>query len=121
MSTHLESLLEQSASTSRFHSASRYHAAPILSLVDRDGREVLYVARRFVPEPDLSNAVPHRVTEGQRPDHVAHEHLSDSEKFWELCDLNLERRPWTLTQLPGNAILVPAEGSSASNAQFFPM
>lgn len=123
MPSHLESLLEQSADDSRFHATSRYHGAPILSATDAAGREVRYAARRFIPEVDTADDLAHVVSAGERPDHLARQYLEDPERFWELCDHNLSLRPWTLTELPGDFVLVPADTAEAggSGAAFFSM
>jgi hypothetical protein len=122
MSTHLEQLIEKSAATNRFSPKSRYHQLPLAALTGPDGREIRYVKRRFIPPPRLDPNDPvHVVTAGERPDHLANDHLGDPELSWQLFDHNLTQRPWELTRHPGSAVRLPADGGTGNAAAFFPI
>lgn len=122
MPTPIEILIDQSAQVGRFGSNSRYAGLPFATLVGPDGREVTYVTRRFVPAPATSPSDPvHVVTAGERPDHLAAEHLGDPERFWQLCDHNLTRKPWELTGEPGTFVRLPSDGSAGLTDHFAPL
>lgn len=122
MPTPIETLIDQSAQTSRFAANSRYAGVPFATLAGPDGRGIPYVKRRFVPAPaaDPADAV-HVVTDGERPDHLAAAHLGDPELYWQLCDHNLARQPWSLTAQPGAHVRLPDGGAAATGATFLPL
>jgi len=122
MATPIEALIDQSAQISRFASNSRYSGVPFAILVDADGREVAYVTRRFVPPPSVDPMDPvHTVTDGERPDHLAAQHLGDPERYWQLCDHNLTRQPWELTAQAGALVRLPGGGSAGNLDGFAPL
>lgn len=119
MATPIETLIDQSAQVSRFASNSRYAGLPFAKLTGPDGRDLAYVTRRFVPAPNTDPADPvHSVTDGERPDHLAAQHLGDPELFWQLCDHNLVRQPWELTAQAGTRVRLPG-GAAATNLDGF--
>ncbi len=72
-----------------FSVTSRYHAIETARHVLPDGREVVYVRRRFLPAaPPASVLAEHTVTQGDRLDNVTAQYLSDPEQYWRLCDAN---------------------------------
>jgi hypothetical protein len=122
MPTPIETLIDQSATTSHFASNSRYAGLPLAALEGADGRQVVYVTRRFVSATESGPFDPvHVVTKGERPDHIAAEHLRDPERYWELCDLNLVRRPHELTSEPGAVVRLPGSGGAGQTEGFFPI
>jgi hypothetical protein len=85
---------------------SRYYAVAAKVLVDADGTEHAYLARRFLPDPDrLATLRFHVVVEHERLDLVAARELGDPEQFWRLCDANRVLRPEEL-EVPGRVIRV---------------
>lgn len=115
MPSPIETLIDQSAQTSRFASNSRYQAIPLGTVTTADGREIRYVLRRFIPPSPVSPEDPtHLVTEHERPDHLAHELIGDAERYWELCDHNLVRHPWELVAEPGGVVRYPGDGNVSS-------
>jgi len=102
-----------------FPPTSRYHAIAIAKFVTADGREVLYLRRRFVPSPDRFTEIQvHFVKQGDRLDNVTAHYLGDPEQFWQLCDANGALKPSELTDTVGRTIRItlpegvpgPAEG-----------
>ncbi len=86
---------------------SRYYAVEQKKLELPDGTFLAYLGRRFVPLPDRFAAIgEHMVEQGERPDHVAHQELGDSEQFWRLCDANGVLHPEELTGTPGKRVRV---------------
>ena len=122
MPTPIETLIDQSARVSRFASNSRYVALPFANLIGPDGQEIAYVTRRFVPASAAGPMDPvHAVTEGERPDHLAAEHLGDPELYWRLCDHNLVSRPWELTARPGTTVQLPTDRAAGTTEGFAPL
>ena len=122
MPTPIETLIDQSATISHFTSNSRYAGLPLAVLEGSDGRQIVYVTRRFVPATESSPFDPiHVVTKGERPDHLAAEHLGDPERYWEICDLNLVRHAYELTSEPGAVVRLPGGGGAGQTEGFFPI
>lgn len=85
--------MQQAMPIAAFPPGSRYAGLPLARTVV-DGREVAYVTRRFVPQPEsLSVIGEHVVTDRERLDHVAARYLGDPELFWRICDANRALRP----------------------------
>ncbi len=90
-----------------FPITSRYHGIETKTIELADGSTVSYVKRRFVPLPERFSTVgTHLVTAGERPDHVAHQHLNNAEQFWLLCDANAVLMPEELTATVGRRIRI---------------
>jgi hypothetical protein len=86
---------------------SRYYGAPTATLETRDGQQVVYLLRRFVPPPEnFALLVEHAVTEGERVDNIAAQYLGDPEQFWRLCDANGAIRPEELVETVGRRIRI---------------
>jgi hypothetical protein len=89
-----------------FPPSSRYAGLEIAKL-GSDGESVVYVRRRFVPQPEVfSVAGEHRVVRGERLDHIAARFFGDPELFWRLCDANRALRPEALTETGGQLLLI---------------
>jgi hypothetical protein len=81
-----------------FPVTSRYYGSETAKWVTADGREIVYLRRRFLP--DYTKAVvliEHVVTQGDRLDNVTARYLGDPEQFWLVCDANNAMRPDDLT------------------------
>jgi hypothetical protein len=92
--------------TTHFAPTSRY-AATDTAMLEVDGKEVMYLKRRFVPSPDrFAGLQEHVVTRGERLDVIAHTYLGDAELFWRLCDANGAMRPDELTATIGRRLRI---------------
>jgi hypothetical protein len=90
-----------------FPATSRYNGLQILKYKTPDGREIAYVARRIVPQPDRFETLrEHEVGEGDRPDNLAANYLGDPEQFWRLADANNSLNPFDLTAEIGHKIRI---------------
>lgn len=90
-----------------FDPASRYARIETLSYTPPGGREIRYVARRFLPLASPGTIIrEHLVTEGERLDHIAARYLGDPELFWQLADVNRVMRPDELTEDIGRRLVV---------------
>lgn len=102
----LTDLLELSARGTLYPPTSRYHDIATTTL-ERDGRTIVYLRRRFVPPPDRFALLrEHVVAEGERPDTLAARYLGDAEQSWRLCDANAVMRPAELTERVGRIVRI---------------
>ncbi len=81
-----------------FTQTSRYYSLETTTLTDPDGREVIYLRRRFLPDGNKAVILAaHVVTQGDRLDNITARYLGDPEQFWLVCDANNAMRPDDLT------------------------
>lgn len=86
---------------------SRYAGVGLEKLEIADGKTVVYLRRRFVPQPEVFALLrEHLVTQGDRLDNVTAEHLGDPEQFWRVCDANRALRPDELTEKIGRRLRI---------------
>ena len=91
-----------------FPVTSRYYGIETTKLMTPEGREIVYLRRRFLPP--TANAVvltEHVVTQGERLDNITARYLGDPEQFWRLCDANKALRPDDLTDEIGRRLRIP--------------
>lgn len=86
---------------------SRYQNVETAKLTRPDGSEVVYLKRRFVPQPErFALLQEHVVVEGDRLDNITARYLGDPEQFWRVCDANRAMRPDELTQEIGRRLKI---------------
>lgn len=104
----LDNLLSNASAGARpFPANSRYNGVPTLEHVFADGREVTYLARRFVPPQErFTPFANHVVGAGDRLDNLAARYLGDPEQYWKLCDANGAMRPDELTEAIGRSLRI---------------
>jgi hypothetical protein len=94
-----------------FPSNSRYAGIETTTFERPDGSVIIYLKRRFVPQPERFALLRlHVVGEGERLDNITAAHLGDPEQFWRVCDANRASR----TGDPNRALLpeaLEAEGT----------
>ncbi len=91
-----------------FDPNSRYAKIPTAVLAGPDGREFVYVRRRFLPRSaDLSLLAEVTVAQGDRLDLLTARTLGDPEQFWRPCDASDALNPADLTEPVGRTIRVP--------------
>lgn len=91
----------------QFPITSRYHNIETATIENEDGRLIVYIRRRFLPDPSqFALLLEHRITAGQRPDHIAALYLNDPEQFWRLADANGVMHPDELTEEIGRSVRV---------------
>jgi nucleoid-associated protein YgaU len=99
-------LLRPPGRPNAFPASSRYAPVEVARLVVA-GREVPYLRRRFVPQPEsLADAGVHVVEDGDRLDRIAAETLGDPELYWRICDANRALRPDELTARVGRRLRI---------------
>ncbi len=93
--------------TTLFPVNSRYHGIDTATLQRPDGTTVVYLRRRFVPQPELFSLLQeHTVVQGDRLDNISALYLGDPEQFWRICDANRSVRPEELTERPGRKVRI---------------
>ena len=90
-----------------FPANSRYAATETTSYTLPDGRQVVYLRRRFVPSPEnFALLQEHFVVEGDRIDVLTARYIGDPEQFWRICDANGVLLPDDLTSTIGSVIRI---------------
>ena len=86
---------------------SRYYGLETAKYETDDGKTIVYVRRRFLPQSDrFSLLQEHAVTEDERLDRITARYLGDPEQFWRICDANDAMRPDELTETVGRTIRI---------------
>lgn len=108
MNNPLQAMLQASAlKNTSFPATSRYHGIETKKLEKGDGVSVIYLKRRFVPQPEKFDLLQeHVVTESERLDNITAHYLSDPEQFWQICDANRAMRPDELTEIIGRRLRI---------------
>jgi hypothetical protein len=119
-----------------FEPTSRYADLPIRQRNLPDGRQVRYVAQRFIP-PRSSAGSPAAtspsatspstapwsatlseiaVSPSERLDLLAARTLGDPGQYWRICDANAILNPATLVLPPGSTLLIPLADTFGGSA-----
>jgi hypothetical protein len=107
MNDPLQAILDAAAKLNLFPPNSRYHSSETATLVGSDGRQIVYLRRRFVPPAERFDLLlEHFVTEGDRLDNLAATYLGDPELFWRIADANNAMRAAELTDEIGRALRI---------------
>ena len=94
-----------------FPVTSRYHRIDTAKLATPEGREIVYLRRRFLPGGAESTIfTEHTVTQGERLDNITARYLGDPEQFWAVCDANDAMLPDDLMAEIGSKIRIPLPG-----------
>lgn len=90
-----------------FAPTSRYAPLPTAEHELPDGRVVVYVRRRFVPQPEAAVVLADAVAAaGERLDVLTARHLGDPEQYWRVCDANRVLTPDELERA-GRPVRIP--------------
>jgi nucleoid-associated protein YgaU len=101
-----QTILQQAGvKVSYFSSTSRYYSIATATMVNSKGETVVFVKRRFVPQPDRFFVLQeHIVKDGERLDNITNQYYGDPERFWQICDANNAMQPNELTEQPDATI-----------------
>lgn len=102
-----------------FPITSRYYGVPTTSMTAADGRTIVYLRRRFLPDPARFALLQlHTVSQGERPDLIAAQYLAAPDAAWRIADANGVMNPDDLTASPGKRlrITLPEGIPGTSNA-----
>ena len=90
-----------------FTTTSRYSGIGTETLAASDGKTIIYLQRRFVPQSSLFQLLQqHTVVQGDRLDNVAAKYMGDPELFWRIADANGAMRPEELVETPGRKLSI---------------
>lgn len=96
---------------------SRYLATPTKVLAAADGTQIVYLARRIVPQPEQFALLHNRVViQGDRIDNIAAAEFGDPEQFWRICDANRAIVPVELTERIGRVLRITLPQGIPANA-----
>jgi hypothetical protein len=105
--------------TTPFAENSRYRDVQTAVVTGVDEQRVVYLRRRFIPQPEMYALIQeHVVEQGDRPDLLAFRYLNDPEQFWRVCDANVVFDTSELVATPGQRIRItlPAGLPGTDNA-----
>lgn len=104
----LQALLQRDGlKVNHFPPTSRYYGLDTATLETPDGATIIYVRRRFLPQPDhFALLQEHEVKQGDRLDNLAAQYLGDAEQCWRICDANAAMRPDELTKTIGRRLRI---------------
>jgi hypothetical protein len=88
---------------------SRYQTTPTATFTDAAGTQIVYLQRRFVPQPSAFSLLRYHTvvgSESARLDNIAAGELGDPELFWRLCDANGALDPGELTATVGRVLRI---------------
>lgn len=90
-----------------FPPSSRYHGLDVALYVATDGTEIVYIRRRFVPQPDrFATLSEHTVAQGDRIDNLAAQYFGTPDQLWRLADANGALHPDELTAEVGRRLRI---------------
>src|SRR3989442_13232023 len=91
-----------------FPATSRYSGLETAKYDAAEGRQIVYLRRRFLPAAVNAPAIAeHVVTQGERLDNITARYLGDPEQFWRVCDANNAMQPEELTAEIGRRLRIP--------------
>ncbi len=95
------------ASGGPFGPTSRYYQQPTRSYVTPDGNMIVYVSRRFLPQPsEFSLLQNYSIRQGDRLDNLTATFLGDPEQYWRIADANAAMKPDDLTATVGATLRI---------------
>src|SRR5688572_20206592 len=95
---------------------SRYASIETATLETDNGQPVVYLLRRFLPQPDqFALLQEHLVSEHDRLDIVTAMYLGDPEQFWRVADANGAMHPGDLTAVAGRRLRITLPAGFTGN------
>jgi nucleoid-associated protein YgaU len=86
---------------------SRYASAGTTTLTTAGGAVVVYLERRFLPQPgSLAQIGTHTVMTGDRLDLIASAEIGDPSQWWQIADANRAMWPEDLTATAGAVLRI---------------
>ena len=109
MDSALQSMVMAAAGTGGpTNPSSRYYGFAVEYFTQPDGRQVAYLQRRIIPQPDIYTSLQNYVVvDGDRLDNLAAKYLGDPLLFWMIADANGATDPDELTAQVGRTMQIP--------------
>jgi len=86
---------------------SRYAGIGTATLEVSEDRTIVYLERRFLPQPErFTEVAEHVVSQNERLDNITALYLNDPEQFWRVADANAAMRPEELTERIGRRLRI---------------
>lgn len=104
-------------SEEKFAVTSRYSSTARARFTDKNGREIGYLKRRFVPRPGGYLMAQHRIEQGDRVDLLAAKYLGDPEQYWRICDINGAMEPGSLSDEIGGLVDIAVQNVQPGDDQ----
>lgn len=112
-----ETPLDAIPAPSSYPRTSRYYGIPLAVHTLPDGKQIPYLTRRFLPQPEaLVQIDEHVVSEGDRLDLIANTYLGDPGAWWQIADANKSGDPRELTATPGRKLRITMPAGIPANA-----
>ncbi len=90
-----------------FPQTCRYHGTETAKLTTAEGKEIIYLKRRFLPQGNsLALIQEHAVEQEDRLDNITAKYLGDPEQFWRICDANNAMNPADMTKEIGRRLRI---------------
>lgn len=80
------------------------------AVIHKDGRNIQYKTRRFLPKSTGVIVQEMQITKGDRLDNIAARIIGDPEQFWRICDSNNIMHPLEITKESGRKITITRLG-----------
>jgi len=103
----LQTIYELNFKNSLFQQNSRYYGIETSTMKTQEGRTVIYLRRRFLPQPEkLAFIQEHSVHQDDRLDNLAAKYFGDPLLFWRICDANSAIKPDELIETIGRILRI---------------
>ena len=100
-------LLDAVPQAPRYPRTSRYYGIPTATWTAPDGRQIPYLQRRPLPQPDTLTVIgTYTVVSSDRADLLAFRFLGDAGQWWQIADANPVLDPRDLTAVPGRQLRI---------------
>jgi hypothetical protein len=84
---------------------SRYQNVPTLTYTTPQGKTIVYLQQRVVPQPSrFATITVYVVKQGDRIDNIAAQAFADPKLYWRICDANLIMKPADATATIGTQL-----------------
>jgi hypothetical protein len=107
MNDPLQTIFELNFKNNLFPQNSRYYGIETSTMKTQDGKTVIYLRRRFVPQPEMFALLQeHSVQQDDRLDNLAAKYFGDPLLFWRICDANSAIKPDELIETIGKILRI---------------
>lgn len=103
----LQAIYELNFKNNLFLQNSRYYGIETATMKTQDGKTVIYLRRRFVPQPErFALLQEHSVQQDDRLDNLAAKYFGDPLLFWRISDANSAIKPDELIETIGKILRI---------------
>lgn len=103
----LQTIYELNFKNNLFQQNSRYYGIETTTTKTQDGKTIVYLRRRFVPQSErFALLQEHSVQQDDRLDNLASKYFGDPLLFWRICDANSAIKPDELIETIGKILRI---------------